>query len=152
MYGEDEPEYPKDLINQGGRIPRPPPIEETGFPFKVRLINSIPNIWKEWTIGWGEGEPSIKSQILEYDRAWNDPKFKVYENHFRYKNQLVRTIDEAMKQKVVQSYEEAMQALENVRGAMEPSTFCKSQEFKTITKKVWRITTKVKKYWLCGQY
>lgn len=152
VYGEDEPEYPKDFINQGGRVPRPPPIEETGFPITVRLINSIPNVWKEWTVGWSEGEPSIQSQIHNFNRAWNNPKFEVYENHFRYKNQLVRTIQEAMKQKVVQSCEEAIQILENIRGTMEPSTFCKSKEFKTITKEVWGITTKVEKYWLCGQY
>ncbi|KAI1291444.1 hypothetical protein EDD11_008925 [Mortierella claussenii] len=80
------------------------------------------------------------------------PQFKAYENHFRYKNQLVRTIQEAMKQKVVQSPEEAIQILESKWGAMEPSTFCKSKEFKTITKVDWGITTKVEKYWLCGQY
>ncbi|KAG0302826.1 hypothetical protein BGZ98_007200 [Dissophora globulifera] len=152
IYGQDEPEYPKDLVNQGGRVPRPPPIEKTGFPMKVRLINTIPNIWKEWTVGWGEGEPSIKKLIQKYNRAWNDPKYeKEYGNHFRYKNQVVRTIEEAIRQKAVQSLEDAIHTLENLRGTMEPSTLCKSQVFKDQLKK-WNISTAVREYWLCGQY
>ncbi|KAG0315817.1 hypothetical protein BGZ99_007245 [Dissophora globulifera] len=152
IYGQDEPEYPKDLVNQGGRVPRPLPIEKTGFPIKVRLINTIPNIWKEWTVGWGEGEPSIEKLIRKYNRAWNDPKYeKEYGNHFRYKNQVVRTIEEAMRQKAVQSLEEVIQTLENLRGTMEPSTLCKSQVFKDQLKK-WNISTAVPEYWLCNRY
>lgn len=151
IYGEDEPEYPKDLIHQAERVPRPPPIEETGFPFPVRLINSISNIWKEWEVGW-EGEPSIRSQIDKHDRAWNDPRFKKYENHFRYRNQLVRTIHEAVKENAVTSYEDAIRALEELRGAMEPSTFCGSEKFKSLLKDKWNITTRVKEWWECGQY
>lgn len=151
VYGKDEPEYPKDLIHQAGRVPRPPPIEETGFPLPVRLINSVSNIWKEWEVGW-KGAPSIRSQIDKHSRVWNNPHFKVYENHFRYRNQLVRTIHEAVKKNAATSYEDAIRALEDLRGAMEPSTFCKSKEFKSFLKNKWKITTTVKEWWKCGQY
>ncbi|KAG0375757.1 hypothetical protein BGX24_008692 [Mortierella sp. AD032] len=50
IFGKDEPEYPKDLIHQAERVPSPPPIEETGFPLPVRLINSISKLWEEWEV------------------------------------------------------------------------------------------------------
>ncbi|KAG0271097.1 hypothetical protein BGZ95_001149 [Linnemannia exigua] len=75
VYGKDEPEYPKDLIHQAGRVSRPPPIEETGFPLPVRLLNSISSIWEEWEVGW-KGAPSIRSQINKHGRVWNESRFK----------------------------------------------------------------------------
>ncbi|KAG0283664.1 hypothetical protein BGZ97_008455, partial [Linnemannia gamsii] len=118
VYGEDEPEYPKDLIHQAVRVPRPPPIEETGFPLPVHRINSISNIWKEWEVGWN-GAPSMRSLIGTHGTAWNDPRYKKkYENHFRYRNQLVRTIHEAVEQKAAPSYGDAIRTLEDLRGAM----------------------------------
>ncbi|KAG0280374.1 hypothetical protein BGZ96_001577 [Linnemannia gamsii] len=151
IYGKDEPEYPKHLIHQAGRVPRPPPVEETGFPLPVRLINSISNVWMEWEVGW-KGAPSIRSQIVKHSRVWNNPDFKVYENHFRYRNQLVRTIHEAVRKNAVASHEDAIRALEDLRGAMEPSTFCKSKEFRSFLKDKWKVTTTVKEWWKCGQY
>ncbi|KAF9903598.1 hypothetical protein EC991_003510 [Linnemannia zychae] len=151
VYGKDEPEYPKELIHQAERVPRPPPIEETGFPLPVRLISSISNVWKEWEVGW-KGAPSIKSQIYKHSRVWNDPRFKVYDNHFRYKNQLVRTIHEAVKKNAVTSHEDAIRTLEDMRGTKEPSTFCKSKEFKSLLKDKWKISTSVREWWKCGKY
>lgn len=151
VYGEDEPEYAKGLVHHPGRVLRPPPIKDTAFPLPVRRINSIPNIWEEWEVGW-KGERSVKSLIGRYRMAWKNPRFKSYENHFRYRNQLVRTIYEAVKQKVVASQKDAIQALEDIRGTREPSTFCKSEKFKSLLRDEWKITTAVEEYWKCGQF
>ncbi|CAO3568759.1 unnamed protein product [Mortierella alpina] len=151
IYGMDEPEYPRHLIHLPGRAVRPPRTELTGFPLPVRRIISIENIWKEWEEGW-EGQPSIKSLIAQNSRLWYHPKMKVYGNHFRFRNQLVRTIYEAVRRKVVPNSQVAIELLEGQRGAMEPSNFCRHEKFKSLVGKTWGISTKVPEWWECGQY
>ncbi|CAO3568760.1 unnamed protein product [Mortierella alpina] len=153
IYGKHEPRYPRHLIHLADHVPRPPSTELTRFPLPVRKIHSIPNIWHEWTIGWDD-QPSIQSLINDMyrrgQRLWNHQDFKDYENHFRYRNQLVRTIREAKRKRVVPSHEDAIQVLEERRGAQEPSTLCKSQAFRRLLREEWRITTKVEEWWNYG--
>ncbi|KAF9979391.1 hypothetical protein BGZ75_009758 [Mortierella antarctica] len=132
VYGRDEPEYPVNLLYLPDRWPRPPPTALTGFPLPVRQIISILNIWKEWEIGW-KGNPSIKSLLgsgPDNERVYNDPKY--------------------LGNKAVKDHMEAITALENIRGALEPSTFCRSKGFRDFVKKKWEISTAVEKWWNCG--
>ncbi|KAG0045253.1 hypothetical protein BGZ83_009509 [Gryganskiella cystojenkinii] len=76
----------------------PPPLQNgDSFPFPIRDIHSIPNIWKEWAVGW-KGQPSIESLISIHGTLWKQEQYKpeIY-LHFYYKNRFVSMIKEVVR-------------------------------------------------------
>ncbi|KAG0044121.1 hypothetical protein BGZ83_010646 [Gryganskiella cystojenkinii] len=108
-------------------------VEKDNFPFPIRDLQSINDVWKEWTVGWKDGEPSIESLIEIHDKVWQQGNYrKHFYFSFYYKNRITNAIGDSVKDGAVKSEQEAIRILEKARNHRPLSTFCGSKDFRDI--------------------
>ncbi|KAI9235726.1 MAG: transcriptional activator of glycolytic enzymes-domain-containing protein, partial [Podila humilis] len=74
-----------------------------------RQVNTVPELWKEWTVGLGPGNPSIRQLEAQYGPSWRTTSSAAnfFSRRLRIINEIQRMIDfEGM------SEEEAVNRLE----------------------------------------
>lgn len=132
-----------DNEDDDGARSSPPPAPE--FPFPIRRLHSISDIWKEWTLGWDKGskdnnndnsgqlEPPLEDLVQIHGRLWHREVYKnAYAPIFSAKNRYVQLIRKAVANGNVSSPEEAIRQLEAIRGVKSPSIFFRCPAFKAL--------------------
>ncbi|GJJ71518.1 hypothetical protein EMPS_03868 [Entomortierella parvispora] len=115
-----------------------PALEEDAaepFPFPIRHLNSISDIWQEWVKGW-EGEESFESLMQTHGKIWGKKQFwNEHNNYFYSRWRIVSTIKEAFQTGAVATTTEAIQAMEKARefNNTSASEFILSPGFKDLT-------------------
>ncbi|KAG0041703.1 hypothetical protein BGZ83_001415 [Gryganskiella cystojenkinii] len=113
------------------------------FPIPIRDLNTIADIWKEWTEGW-EGDAAIDDLVAIHGKLWriNTGRldFDQIRTHFSYRNRIVSIIREAVRIGAALSIKDAINTLENAR---EPNwslpTFLGSRALREI-RAYWGLT------------
>ncbi|KAG0044118.1 hypothetical protein BGZ83_010643 [Gryganskiella cystojenkinii] len=102
------------------------------FPFPIRDLFTIRDIWTEWMVGW-EGAPSIESLITKYTKLWIGEKERTEQyTHFYYRDRIVQSIRLAVAKGAVGTVEDAIDILEKAKRNLSVSTFNGSKEFEEI--------------------
>ncbi|KAG0051017.1 hypothetical protein BGZ83_004206 [Gryganskiella cystojenkinii] len=123
------------------RQPRHYHRTSTAFPFPVRDLHSIIDIWTEWTIGW-DNQPSIESLIQHHGEVWKDVKFKSkYYSMFYAKSRFVRIVREAVANGAAQTHQDAVNTLETIRESRTPKSFSASPDLRKIMGE-WKVERK----------
>ena len=124
------------LANNRKRVA--PSYEEeptTPFPFPIRHLNSISDIWQEWVKGW-QGEESFESLMQTHGKIWSRKQFwNEHNNYFYSRWRIVSTIKEAFQTGAVATTTEAIRAMEEARESSDipASGFILSRGFKDLT-------------------
>ncbi|KAG0051019.1 hypothetical protein BGZ83_004208 [Gryganskiella cystojenkinii] len=125
--------YSHSTVNRSNRKVHP----GAQFPFPVRELHAIPDIWQEWTQGWpysdGIQGPSMEYLAGVHGELWHRAEFKAaHYAQFYAKKRIVTVIRDAVAQGAVKSVEEAIEVLESLRGVKFPAGFCSSQKFRDL--------------------
>ncbi|KFH67149.1 hypothetical protein MVEG_07672 [Podila verticillata NRRL 6337] len=100
----DDHHYHPRNASSNSPPPPPPPIYVMN-----RQVNTVPELWKEWTVGLGPGNPSIRQLEAQYGPSWRTTSSAAnfFSRRLRIINEIQRMIDfEGM------SEEEAVNRLE----------------------------------------
>jgi hypothetical protein len=60
-----------------------------------RQVNTVPELWKEWTVGLGPGNPSIRELERQYGPSWrtSSSAANFFSRRLRIINEIQRMID-----------------------------------------------------------
>ncbi|GJJ71519.1 hypothetical protein EMPS_03869 [Entomortierella parvispora] len=107
-------------------------VHQVKFPFPVHNLDSVADVWKEWTEGW-EDEPAIEHLVEIHGPAWEEKIFSAeYFKTFHNNSRLVRTIREAVLKGAVGSHEEAVEMLERARKSDPLAKFFGSRAYNSV--------------------